>query len=733
MSDAWGEFARPQPAPAARPGSDPWSEFKPAPSPGRAGLSAPPRQVGAAESAARTIGAAAIPVVQTGGLAIGGLMEGLKKGAAVADVVARVFGVTSNMSQRVQEAQDGVFQFADERAQAMRGMYNPQAGEEFSGPGQFVGGVLSAPIEIAGGFGVQRGIGRAADVVQRGGTLEEAGTAGAISGAANVAANLLPVKAGGAVGRGLERSIQRVIPARAVPQAMQPAVARVTGGAVSGAGIGAASNIGVTGAENASLPEGDQFEDLRREVDLSTSGGLGAALGGAAGLRRPAPRAVAASVPTPGTQASGGAAGTDMATMRRERAKSLPVPIELTEGQATRSFEQQQFERETAKNGKVGAPLRERFAEQNERVRQNLDALEELTGAQAGSAERAGGRVVQALADKAAAAKKKIDEAYGEARSAGDMAEPVPYERLREYIKDQSPTTREQLAPIIKMVDEQLAKTDPDGTGLAPISALEDIRQAIRKNTQYGTPNSVHGGELMKRIDAATDGAGGEKYKAARKLYSDYAAEFKSRAVVADLLGKKKGSEDRSVALENVAKRAVRGGSADDLGFLRRTLLSAGDDGRQAWRELQGQTIADIRDAALKNVGRDERGNPVVSAAALHKSIRDLDAAGKLEILFNKRGAEHLRDLSDLSKDIFTSPPGSVNHSNTASAVLNALDFSIGAGFGIPAAAATGVKALRDVLRNRVVAKKVSAALGTKDASQTGGGRNPFEGSDVLL
>jgi hypothetical protein len=44
--------------------------------------------------------------------------------------------------------------------------------------------------------------------------------------------------------------------------------------------------------------------------------------------------------PTPGTMGSVGAAGTDIATVRRQAAQDLPVPIELTKGQATRDFEQ---------------------------------------------------------------------------------------------------------------------------------------------------------------------------------------------------------------------------------------------------------------------------------------------------------------------------------------------------------------------------------------------------------
>lgn len=79
------------------------------------------------------------------------------------------------------------------------------------------------------------------------------------------------------------------------------------------------------------------------------------------------------SKPTAGTGQSVGAAGTDMATMRRQAASDLPDPIELTQGQATRDFEQLRFEKEQAKNPELGAPLRDAADTQNAKVLSNFD------------------------------------------------------------------------------------------------------------------------------------------------------------------------------------------------------------------------------------------------------------------------------------------------------------------------------------------------------------------------
>jgi hypothetical protein len=87
---------------------------------------------------------------------------------------------------------------------------------------------------------------------------------------------------------------------------------------------------------------------------------------------------------------------------------------------------------------------------------------------------------------------------------------------------------------------------------------------------------------------------------------------------------------------------------------------------------LQGQTVDHIRDQALKGSARDINGNPIVSPAALDKAVRGLDVDGKLDFIFGKQGAQQLRDLNDIAKDL-TPVPGTVNTSNTSSALVRVL------------------------------------------------------------
>ena len=89
-----------------------------------------------------------------------------------------------------------------------------------------------------------------------------------------------------------------------------------------------------------------------------------------------------------------------------------------------------------------------------------------------------------------------------------------------------------------------------------------------------------------------------------------------------------------------------------------------------------------------------------------------MDRKGKLESLYGKRQAQTLRDLADISKDIYTAPPGAINFSNTASALQVALDSLATFGLtGIPAPVATTLKESAKYIKNRETRKRINAAL----------------------
>lgn len=424
--------------------------------------------------------------------------------------------------------------------------------------------------------------------------------------------------------------------------------------------------------------------------------------------------------PTPGTQASGGSAGVDMATLRQAKADELPVPIKLTEGQKTRQFEQQRFERETAKLPEVGAPIRERFATQNKQLQQNLESFIDMTGAEAPDLRSIGLTVDKALRDRAARDKTRIRTLYKEAEKAGEMEAPVKLDTVVKHLVDNAPEA--EVANVLKATRAKalqlgVATEAPDGTLIAqPVSlkTAELFRRSIGGATNAEPTNIMQASQMRSLIDASTEGLGGNMYKQARAARARFGSDYENIGLVKNLLGQKRGSNDRAIAMEDVLRRSVidPSTSLDTVRQVRRLLQTEGPNGQQAWKELQGGTLKFMRDEATKGVGRDELGNPILSPAQLDRVVGQLDKSGKLDFVFGKKGAEQLRIINDVAKDVLVAPPGSVNTSNTASVLAGMMDIAISGTAGVPAPVMTSFRLLTKGIKDAKTRSRVKQALG---------------------
>jgi hypothetical protein len=417
-----------------------------------------------------------------------------------------------------------------------------------------------------------------------------------------------------------------------------------------------------------------------------------------------------------------GAAQVAEGTLRQAKANELPVPIQLTQGQKTRAYGQQQFERETAKQPDVGAPIRERMEKQQAQMRQNLDSFVDATGAEATDLRGAGVKVNDALRSMVAQAKAKERVLYKQAEKAGELSAPVDMAPLADYL-NQNRAGR-QSAPILGTIADSMKVQEigggsiADGTvmaGAATLKQAEEIRKTVNRFVKSNDPNDVRiGTEIKGVIDTITEGAGGDIYKQARTARMQRAKDFENVTLVSNLLGTKRGSSDRAIALEDVARKAIiePSTSLDQVKHLGGVLLKKTPQGQQAWKELQGATLGYIRDEAYKGVTRDSAGNQVILTKALNRTITNLDKSGKLDYVFGKKGAEQLRTLNEVAQDVFTAPPDSVNTSNSASALLLSLDTLATFGTtGLPVPAVRALAEMKKAMQNRQTRKKVEEAL----------------------
>ena len=389
----------------------------------------------------------------------------------------------------------------------------------------------------------------------------------------------------------------------------------------------------------------------------------------------------------PGQQApagSVGAAGIPLEQQRRLRAAALGADeagAGLTKGQATRDKLQIGAESELEKT-EQGMPISERKSQQRAFINNTLDQFIDNLDTSLPADLNVFGRELTGLVDKMAKKqKKRIKKAYDLADNSEESLTPVSTKTLQEYINAATPTEKATLAPILKAVEERIAMNDPEGTGMITVKEMEKIRQSINKNVAPGTANMPHGIEMKKLIDAEVDStlerSGGDLYKAARAERVKFAKQFENRQVIADLLSNKRGFEDRKISLPDVFKKTVLEGDRDDVMFLRKLLRKAGPEGDALWKEVQAQTIRHLRDQVLKTGALDEKGVPVPSLPKMRDALNNLEYDGKLDAILTKEGAEPIRQLKGYMDDIMGLPPGTpINWSNTASRLMNALDYA---------------------------------------------------------
>lgn len=439
-----------------------------------------------------------------------------------------------------------------------------------------------------------------------------------------------------------------------------------------------------------------------------------------AAKRLPGVAKVTGAVETYGAGKSGGAAATPQALERRTTMGQLPVPIRPTKGQAERTFEQQRFEREIAKDPEMGAPLRQRFEEQNLQVQQNLDAFIEETGAEAPDLRTIGIRVDEALRARAARDKARIRVLYNAADKAGETAQNLEMENVVSFLNENTPEIT--VAPVLKVARDKavqlgLVREAEDGTLIAIPGTLKNgelWRRSVRRAAGVDPTNVEFSRRLQRVYDNETADLGGNLYKQARAARARFARDYEDVAIVSRLMDTKRGSVDRAVALEQVVNNTVLGPTSDvdSLRHLRKVLQTQGDEGQQAWRELQGGLLAEIRDRVLSNASMDTQGNRIVSPAKFDRIITDLDKSGKLDFIYGKKGAENLRTLNDASLQLFTAPPNAVNTSNTASVLLQALDTLASFGVtGLPVPIMTALKKTGQLLKERKIKQRVTEAL----------------------
>ena len=374
----------------------------------------------------------------------------------------------------------------------------------------------------------------------------------------------------------------------------------------------------------------------------------------------------------PANNRSIGAAETDKARERIATSQGTPLHFAgdsgLTRGQATRDAKQLKEEQELARDN--NPEMQERRRNQQIVANQNFDAMEQDIGA-AGVADNveAGALVRGSVEAYRADRKAEKDQAYKEAREAGETEQLIPEITGLNNLMQEAWRFRhgtEQNEKMFKVAME-MNIIDKDGN-LKPltIGQAEDFRKQVNNTYDATDPMQARWRRMfIDTIDETLDSVpAGEKYRRARGIAREYYDEFDQSPLASGLSSNRSRTNVERIPDEKVAQKVAQS-SVQEINQLKAT-MNATPGGAESWKQVQAAFLNDIRKSAFGTQTSDVTGTPLLTASTFKKKVRDLDESGKLETILGREQAQNLRDLVEVADAVASLPPQSVNPGTAA-------------------------------------------------------------------
>ena len=424
-----------------------------------------------------------------------------------------------------------------------------------------------------------------------------------------------------------------------------------------------------------------------------------------------------------GSMGTAGAQGVGREAQVRKLGEDFPIPMDknsqLMYSQVTRKGKDIRPASAAEKNIEFGGPLVQRKYNQTDWLNKNVDAFIEQTGAEAGNVVDAGTQIGKRINQLYKREKTKTNILYKKADASAEAMQPVTLTNLVDYVNKNMSSS--ESADVLKTAYKNLldrykqAAVENPATGELiaqpiPVKISEEIRRVIGTASEGSATNRKFGTEMKALIDKDVGDIGGTPYKLAREQRVKVGKLFENQPIINKLLENPKDNAVRKIALEDIFNHVVLKGSAAELQHAK-DLLTLGGKSSKTWREVEGQAMKHIQWILNKSGGLGEKGINEVTAKGIDDFITAFDKNGKLDILFEPRIAEQLRDLKHLVQLIKTYPRDTVNSSGTGAEIAMTIDMIISALTGglVPAATLTrfGVKAFRNKKVRETVAREL--------------------------
>ncbi len=383
----------------------------------------------------------------------------------------------------------------------------------------------------------------------------------------------------------------------------------------------------------------------------------------------------------------------------RADAASLPVPVQLTRGQASRDPMRFSWEVNNSKLAGAGEQLSERIQQQNRALIENLNVL----GAKdAPTTFDTSKQLIGHIEKVDAAVKSKIDEAYKAVRNSAGQPALMDQEAFQRAAREslESGQLTEFVPETIKKQYNALAQGNIPLT-VDTAQTLDRVWSAEQRAATGSTKMAI--GELRKALNAATvkDSLGEQAmqaYQAAREMARQRFASIEANPAY-------KAVTD-GVEPDKFFQQYVQGANVAELGRLKQLI------GPENTGMLQRTFLGQLKERALNRASDD---NGVFSQAAYNKVLKDPVQAPRIGELFKEtpQTIEQLQRLGRVAENVIAFPKGhGVNTSNTAPTAANIIRDVVKSEAGaslwnmIP-----GARAIREVGAQHAAQRAVSESL----------------------
>jgi hypothetical protein len=353
-------------------------------------------------------------------------------------------------------------------------------------------------------------------------------------------------------------------------------------------------------------------------------------------------------------QQTGGAVNPD-ALNRQLEADSLPVPMQLTKGQALQDPARISFEQNMrGQQPELGA----RFSQQNGQLVQNLESIRGQVGPDVFTSNPVdhADTLIDAYKAKDQVARTQIDEAYDTARKSLTPNTPVmDASQLRtnvHQILEDKWATESAPPDIVKRLDA-LA----DGNGVITAGQLEGLRTRLADLSRSSDGSARYAAHLIRGAVEDQDLLPGtESFKAP---FDEARGLARARFQTMETDPAYNAAVNGTVPADRFIQKFIVGGTRDGLARMRANFA----DNPTATQTMSVAALDHLRRAS----GIDDMGNGNFSQANFNKNLQAI--APKFPSLFDHATRENLSTLGNVARYTQFQPRGSfVNNSNTFTA-----------------------------------------------------------------